>query len=110
MAKVQLPYSKIAKGSRDGEPRSPGFTCLLGQERNGVSVQLNLKQNLDNFEVFYDMLSESHDGLSRDQSDRLNAQMILLLSNHIGDISVLKEAFARARVSVEISDIESDKS
>jgi hypothetical protein len=31
----------------------------------------------------------------------LNAQLILLLANHIGDVAVLREAFALARVNVE---------
>jgi hypothetical protein len=66
-----------------------------------MSMQLNLDQNLDDYEAFYDMLSDSHQGLDEDQSKMLNAQLILLLSNHIGDIGVLREAFALARVNVE---------
>jgi hypothetical protein len=31
----------------------------------------------------------------------LNAQLILLLANHIGDLQVLREAFAIARRNVE---------
>ena len=65
------------------------------------STQLNLRQNLDNYEDFYEMLSESHQDLDEDQSKMLNAQMILLLSNHIGDLPVLRQAFALARVNVE---------
>jgi hypothetical protein len=62
---------------------------------------LNLRQNLDNYEDFYEMLSESHQDLDEDQSKMLSAQMILLLSNHIGDLPVLRQAFALARVNVE---------
>ncbi len=65
------------------------------------STQLNLRQNLDNYEDFYEMLSESHQDLDEDQSKMLNAQMILLLSNHIGDLPVLRQAFALARINVE---------
>jgi hypothetical protein len=65
------------------------------------NTQLNLRQNLDNYEDFYEMLSESHQDLDEDQSKMLNAQMILLLSNHIGDLPVLRQAFALARVNVE---------
>ena len=64
-------------------------------------TQLNLSQNLDNYEDFYEMMSESHQDLDADQSKMLNAQMILLLSNHIGDLPVLRQAFALARVNVE---------
>jgi hypothetical protein len=31
----------------------------------------------------------------------LDAQLVLLLSNHIGDLAVLRQAFALARINVE---------
>ena len=46
---------------------------------------------------FYEALIDTHQGLSDEQSAALNARLILLLSNHIGDISVLREAQAIAR-------------
>jgi hypothetical protein len=46
---------------------------------------------------FYEALIDAHRDLSDEQSERLNARLILLLSNHIGDIAVLKEALALAR-------------
>ena len=46
---------------------------------------------------FYEALIEAHRDLSDEQSERLNARLVLLLSNHIGDISVLKEALEIAR-------------
>lgn len=46
---------------------------------------------------FYEALIETHRDLTDEQSERLNARLVLLLSNHIGDIAVLKEAFAAAR-------------
>lgn len=46
---------------------------------------------------FYEALIEAHRDLSDEQSERLNARLILLLSNHIGDISVLKQALEIAR-------------
>jgi hypothetical protein len=66
-----------------------------------MNAQLNLRQNLDDYSDFYEMLSESHQDLDEGQSKMLNAQLILLLANHIGDVSVLREAFALARVNVE---------
>lgn len=66
-----------------------------------MSTQLNLSQNLDDYEDFYEMLSDSHQDLDEGQSKMLNAQLILLLSNHIGDLTVLRQAFALARVNVE---------
>ncbi|MHA4868487.1 DUF2783 domain-containing protein [Duganella sp. PWIR1] len=66
-----------------------------------MSLQLNLNQNLDNYEDFYDMLSDSHNDLDDGQSRMLDAELVLLLSNHIGDLNVLRQAFALARVNVE---------
>lgn len=45
----------------------------------------------------YEALIDSHRDLSDEQSERLNARLILLLANHIGDIAVLREAMAVAR-------------
>lgn len=64
-------------------------------------MQLNLQQNLDDFDDFYTMLDESHSDLDESQSKMLNAQLVLLLANHIGDLAVLRQAFALARVNVE---------
>jgi hypothetical protein len=66
-----------------------------------MSTQLNLAQNLDDYETFYDMLDESRQDFDEGQNKMLSAQLILLLSNHIGDLRVLREAFAMARVNVE---------
>ena len=49
---------------------------------------------------FYEALIDSHRGLDDAQSTALNARLILLLANHIGDLRVLREALAAARQSV----------
>lgn len=49
---------------------------------------------------FYEALIEMHRDLSDEDSQRVNARLILLLANHIGDLSVLKEAMAAAREDV----------
>lgn len=46
---------------------------------------------------FYAALIEAHHDLSDEQSERLNARLILLLANHIGDIAVIRQALALAR-------------
>ena len=46
---------------------------------------------------FYQLLIDTHRGLNEQQSALLNAKLILILSNHIGDISVLREAMMIAR-------------
>jgi hypothetical protein len=46
---------------------------------------------------FYEALIETHRGLSDEQSQLVNARLVLLLANHIGDLRVLREALAAAR-------------
>ncbi len=49
---------------------------------------------------FYERLIEAHQGLDEDQSRLVNAKLILLLANHIGDRAVLDSALAAARSGV----------
>ena len=49
---------------------------------------------------FYEALIESHQGLSDEASRQLNARLILILANQIGDLEVLKEALHLARGDV----------
>ena len=49
---------------------------------------------------FYEMLITTHRELSDEQSELLNARLILLLANHIGDIGTLREALKLAREGV----------
>jgi hypothetical protein len=49
---------------------------------------------------FYEMLIEAHRDLSDERSELLNARLVLLLANHIGDLRVLREALAAAREGV----------
>jgi len=49
---------------------------------------------------FYEMLINTHRDLSDEQSELLNARLILLLANHIGDMDTLREALNAAREGV----------
>lgn len=49
---------------------------------------------------FYEALIDAHRDLSDEQSQALNARLVLLLANHIGDMNVLREALALARGTV----------
>ena len=40
---------------------------------------------------FYARLIELHEGLSSEESHKINAKVILMLANHIGDTDVLYE-------------------
>ena len=46
---------------------------------------------------FYELLIQGHAGLSDEDSQRMNARLVLLLANHIGDLRVLREAITAAR-------------
>jgi len=49
---------------------------------------------------FYEMLIGAHRDLSEEQSELLNARLILILANHIGDLGTLREALTIAREGV----------
>jgi hypothetical protein len=46
---------------------------------------------------FYEALIDTHRDLTLEQSQVVNAKLILLLANHIGDLDVLRDALKRAR-------------
>jgi len=53
--------------------------------------------NITDPDGFYAELIDIHDGLSDEESAALNARLILILANHIGDRAVLTEALRLAR-------------
>jgi Protein of unknown function (DUF2783) len=53
--------------------------------------------NLARPDELYDMVLHTHEGLSKEQSDALNARLILILMNHIGDETVIREALTLAQ-------------
>jgi len=66
-------------------------------------MPLNTEPALDRPDDFYQALIDAHRDLSPEQSAMLNAKLILLLANHIGDMAVLTEALRRARGTVVTS-------
>jgi hypothetical protein len=48
-------------------------------------------------DAFYEALLDAHASLSREDSEALNARLILLLANAVGDLSVLKACVSLAR-------------
>jgi hypothetical protein len=49
---------------------------------------------------FYQMLIDAHRDLTAEDSARLNARLILLLANHVGDLAVVREAIEQARAGL----------
>ena len=58
---------------------------------------LSTDSNLPAPDDFYQDLIDAHRELTDQQSALLNARLILLLANHVGDPEVLREALAAAR-------------
>lgn len=61
---------------------------------------LTLTPNLTDPDGFYADLLGAHDGLSKEDSDALNARLILVLANHIGDRMLLRDAIQTALQTV----------
>ncbi len=53
--------------------------------------------NFQDADTFYEALLDVHEGLTREQSELLNARLILLLANQVGDAKVLAECVKAAR-------------
>ncbi|MCH2163852.1 MAG: DUF2783 domain-containing protein [Marinovum sp.] len=60
-------------------------------------MTLTLTPNLQNPDDFYAALLRAHDGLSEEETHALNARLVLILANHIGDLTTLEAALAAAR-------------
>lgn len=52
--------------------------------------------NLQDADGFYEQLLDAHAGLTQEQSELLNARLILLLANQVGDAKVLKDCLDAA--------------
>ena len=55
------------------------------------------KPNWSDADGFYELLLDAHQGLSREQSEALNARLILLLANQVGNAETLAQCIAAAR-------------
>ncbi len=60
-------------------------------------ARLNIEPNIEFGDELYQALLDVHRGLTLEESHAVNARLILLLANHIGDLAVLREALQRAR-------------
>ena len=60
-------------------------------------MDLTLDPNIPDPDGFYEALIAAHDGLSPEDSATLNARLILILANQVGDGDVLRAALTAAR-------------
>lgn len=61
---------------------------------------LNTDPNIAAPDDFYQNLIDMHRDLTDEQSALVNARLILLLANQIGDLDILRRAMAKAREGV----------
>lgn len=60
-------------------------------------MSLRTELGVENPDDFYARLIELHEGLTTEQSHKINAKVILLLANHVGDTDVLNEVLEYVR-------------
>jgi hypothetical protein len=60
-------------------------------------MALSTRSNFIKPDDAFRAIVEAHHGLSQEQSADLNAALVLILANHIGDLDVLSEAIALAK-------------
>jgi hypothetical protein len=60
-------------------------------------MALNTEPSIARPDDFYQALIDAHAGLTEEQSAALNARLILLLANQVGDLDTLRAALAVAR-------------
>lgn len=86
-----------APGRPKGESRSAQHEGSL----LNPSSALITEPNLHDPDGFYEALIDAHHDLTLAESHAMNARLILLLANHIGDVDVLRQAFDAARATIE---------
>ena len=63
-----------------------------------LNIEFNLGPESD---ALFNDLMKAHEGLDREQSEKLNAGLILILMNHIGEPEVIRAAISHARAALE---------
>jgi hypothetical protein len=63
-------------------------------------MKLNIESNIADPDAFYERLIDAHNGLTDEESQMLNAKLVLLLANHIGDAEALDDALRIGRAGI----------
>jgi hypothetical protein len=72
-------------------------------------MALSTNSNFDRADDAFRLIVEAHRGLGEEQSGDLDAALVLILANHIGDIDVLRDAIALAKRGVVEADRQQQK-
>jgi hypothetical protein len=70
------------------------------QEGRSGMTGLDTKARFADPDAAYRAITEAHRGLTESQSADLNAALVLILANQLGDMAMLREALALARSTV----------
>lgn len=62
-----------------------------------MSAALSTTSNFPDPDAAYRLIVEAHRGISDEQSAALDAALVLILANHIGDLAVLRDAVTLAK-------------
>ena len=84
---------------RDEAPATPGASATdrIPGGAGEAAPGLTLSPNVEDGDGFYDELLQAHEGLDATASEALNARLVLVLCNHVGDRTVIREALRAAR-------------
>lgn len=63
-------------------------------------MALSIQSNFADPDAAYRLIVEAHRGIGDDAGAALDATLVLILANHIGDIDVLVQAIALAKRSI----------
>ncbi|MGH8848314.1 MAG: DUF2783 domain-containing protein [Polaromonas sp.] len=61
---------------------------------------LKTSLNFQDADAFYESLLDAHSGLGREESELLNARLILIMANQLGNTGLLQACIAAARQTV----------
>jgi hypothetical protein len=64
-------------------------------------MSLDTAPRLADPDALFALLVAAHQGLDAEASRRLDARLVLLLANHIGDMDTLRQAIALAKDSAQ---------
>lgn len=74
---------------------------MAGIRSRAVTATIVTSPNLESPDGLYAAYVAAHQGLSDAESELLNARLVLILANHIGDPIVLREALELARPKLQ---------
>lgn len=60
-------------------------------------MSINLKPNIENPDAFYELLTDAQRDMSDEDANDMNARLVLVLANHVGDLSDLRQAIELAK-------------